>query len=324
MLTVLFSTGARAQDEQAVRNEARSLAREGIALLNEGKFEAAIAKLEQAEQKFHAPTHLLYIARAHAGLDQPRKAYDLYIGIVVEPIPNYAPQAFHEARQNAEAEAQALRARLATVKVNIRGAPPDRATVEIDGKAVHSDRLAYPVAVDAGSVEVVASAPSAEPVSRTIETQVGKVAEVDITLAPSEDLPSEGRGSDGAVTPSPGEGADGSDSGLGIGAGIAFGIGGAALVAGIITGVMTLNRAADIKESCTDNVCPLEQEAEADDAKVIGNVSTAMFVVGGVGVATGVALLIAAITTDSSEQSARRSGPQVHIGPAGVAVSGRF
>lgn len=85
-------------------------------------------------------------------------------------------------------------------------------------------------------------------------------------------------------------------SGYRIGAFAAGGIGAAALLGGIVTGVMVLGKKAIIEENCNDMKCApggLEKAREAaESAQVLGAVSTAGFVVGIVGLAGGAVLFL--------------------------------
>jgi hypothetical protein len=309
---MLFVARAAAQSP---RDEARELAREGIELIGKGQHQEGLDKLRQAEAKFHAPTHLIYMARALTELNKPIEAHALYVDVLVEKVPNYAPDAFHEAQKTALGEARALEARIAAVRVTVSGAEIERTTVTVDGTEVPVARLAHPIALEAGTHRVEASAPGTAAAASDVEAKVGSVAEVSLELVPESGATSGETGGDG-----PTDGDEEGGSALPIGAGIALGIGGAALVVGVVTGVVTLTRSDEIKESCVDNVCPPDKESEADDAKLLGNVSTAMFAVGGAGVALGAVLLIVSATQD--EQA--RAGVRVGVGPTGVMVYGRF
>jgi len=87
-----------------------------------------------------------------------------------------------------------------------------------------------------------------------------------------------------------------------------------------VTGILTLQRADEIKASCTENVCPPDQEAQADDAKLLGNVSTAMFAIGGAGVALGAVFLILGATEDEQARVKWR----IEARPTGMLLRGTF
>jgi hypothetical protein len=79
-----------------------------------------------------------------------------------------------------------------------------------------------------------------------------------------------------------------------VGPGIAFGAGGAALVLGAVTGILTITKMDEIRTVCGESLknCPGDYQDDIDAAKVVGHVSTAGFIAAGVGVAAGVVLLV--------------------------------
>src|SRR5688572_28290531 len=83
---------AAQSDEQ--RAAARSLATDGAAAFNEGRYQDAIDMMTRAESLVHAPPHLLFIARSEENLGRLVKAREAYLKIVKEQIPPGAPGAF--------------------------------------------------------------------------------------------------------------------------------------------------------------------------------------------------------------------------------------
>jgi hypothetical protein len=308
-LALLAGGAPGAAQEDADRDRARDLAKEGIALLEAGEAEAAAEKLEAAEQLFHAPTHLLYLARARTALGQLVEAHGLYVRILVEDIPNYAPLPFHKARASAASEAAELRARIATVRVRVRGAPAAGLLVELDGRSVQTALLAEPIAVAPGDHDIVIRAAGYQPAIRSFLATIGAVAEIDLGLSPI--VPP----SDDALPPPEPERSDA----LGIAGGVLLGVAGGALLGGAIAGAVTLQRASDIKDRCPDGVCPLEESGTVDEAMVVGNVSTALFVVGGAVGAAGIVLV--ALHASSGDAA---TALDLRVAPAGAVIVGSF
>ena len=110
-----------------------------------------------------------------------------------------------------------------------------------------------------------------------------------------------------------------------IGGAITLGLGGAGLVAGAVTGALTMSQAGDIKSRCTDNRCLPEDEDDAEAAKTLGHISTAAFVIGGAAVAAGVVLLVLSPGGGSADGAAG-AFPSVgaRLGPAGVKLFATF
>ena len=168
-----------------VKDEARKLAMKGVALLDEGKAAEALSKLEAAEAKFHAPTHLLYMARAQRALGRAQAAHRTYAKILVEKIPNYAPDAFHKAQDDAKAEIVGLENDVATVEIELAGPRAETAEVAIDGEVLGPRLWTVPVAVAPGDHRVSARLGAGE-VETTVTAVMGHVvvARLDLSAPP--------------------------------------------------------------------------------------------------------------------------------------------
>ena len=117
------------------REEARTIAEQGLAKMDAGDFAAAARLLEVAEQRFHAPTHLLFLGQAYTGLGRLAKAASMYRRLLSEQVPNYAPDAFREAQVLGKKELAALEPRVPQVALEL---DRDPALVEltVDGEKV--------------------------------------------------------------------------------------------------------------------------------------------------------------------------------------------
>jgi len=311
VLVVLLLAPSASAD---VRDDARALALEGIRLLDAGEAEDALAKLEQAESTFHAPPHLLYIARAQRRLGRLVDAHRTLVKVMAEDVLDGAPPAFQKARQDAVVEATDLISKVPSLSIEVSGGTRP-ISVAVDGAPIPVSHLAFPVAVMAGSHEIVGNDGAGRRVSTSVEASAAGV-KVPVLLdfaAPASDEPAPG--------PSPEPGGD-DEVALGsfpvVGT-VLISVGAAALVGGAITGALTLTEADDIKQSCNQNVCPPELEADADSAKTLGNLSTGLFIAGGIVAAAGVAVLIV-------ELNAAEDEPEVglQIRPGGLSLVGRF
>src|SRR5690606_37900600 len=99
---------------------------------------------------------------------------------------------------------------------------------------------------------------------------------------------------------------------------VVFGVGGAALLAGAITGAISLSIVADVEERCIDGHCPPEDEDEARVASRLGTASTATLAIGGAAIATGIILVFAL------PASYRGAGVAPVVGPGYAGLRGRF
>jgi hypothetical protein len=96
---------------------------------------------------------------------------------------------------------------------------------------------------------------------------------------------------------------------------------------GGITGVLAVKKHSKLSPYCSGGVCGPDQKADLDNYHTLGTLSTIGFVVGGVGAAAGVVLLLvkppsqnndAAGELTSKPRSAINVNPFVGLGSAGV------
>ncbi|MDI1450241.1 tetratricopeptide repeat protein [Polyangium sp. 6x1] len=73
---------------------------------------------------------------------------------------------------------------------------------------------------------------------------------------------------------------------------ITLGLGAVGLGVGTVTGALSMAKVSDIRSRCQDEHCVSADRAAADQARTLGHVSTAAFVVGGAAAAAGVLLLV--------------------------------
>jgi hypothetical protein len=108
----------------------------------------------------------------------------------------------------------------------------------------------------------------------------------------------------------PVSGDDGETSPLLVPAIIAFTGGGIALVVGTVAGVAALGKLNELESTCPSKRCVPEDEDIADEANTLATVSTIGFVLGGLGVAAGVTLVVIDNLDDEEEDRvALRASP---------------
>jgi hypothetical protein len=346
----LWLASARAlgqTDEQ--RSAARSLATEGAAAFNDGRFKDAIDFFGKAESLVHAPPHLLFLARSHAKLGQLVAAREAYLKIIKETLPANAPQAFRDAQTSAADEVKAIEARIGTLTVRVEGgAGASDVAVLIDGTPVPTILIGAPRPTDPGEHRLEAGATGLRAPPTTIVVGDGERKSVTLLLqpapgapplvaapaaAPAAGAPPAAAAAPAATTASPttdsGAASPNDKSGLRIGSYVAFGVGVLGLGAGTLFTLQSSSKRSDADEKfeqcggatgCTqDN--PLSQEVDeldrdADSALTLGIVG---FAVGGVGLATGAVLFV---LSTPDKKTAAGVEPWVGLGSAGL--RGRF
>jgi hypothetical protein len=281
--------------QEAAMQAARPYAEKGFELYEDGRYAACIAEFERAEARYHAPPHLLYIARAQAQLGRLIEARDGFRGIIDEVLDEGAPKAFHVSQVEAKAEIGELERLIPRVEVTVTGIEADSAQIIVDGEAL-TDR-AESVELDPGEHTIEASSDGASAPAQSVTLAPGDRTQITLEMQLSK-----------------------SGASLRVPAFVSFGFGGLGLVIGTVTGIVSLGQTADIDDQCVDNHCPSSLESDADDAKAMGNLSTAAFVIAGLAAAAGTTLLL----LDNRQESAAVAGLELHLAPGAVQLQASF
>ena len=233
--------------------------------------------------------------------------------MIDETLPTGAPQSFVDAQGAAKRELEGLATRIPTLQIVVTGAPAASVKVSIDGTPVAS--IEQPIAQNPGDHKVVVEPPSGAPITRSVSLREGAAERVEIAVE--------------ATSGSSGGGGSGDFQTTILPAAIAFGVGAVGLGIGAVTGGIALGKVGDIKDQCADNVCPRGLEGDVSSAGTLADVSTAGFIIGGVGVATGVVLFVLRPFEKKAPEQARGPKPffqgvQASVGAGSIRVSGRF
>jgi hypothetical protein len=97
-----------------------------------------------------------------------------------------------------------------------------------------------------------------------------------------------------------------------------FTVGGVALAAGAITGLMSIQKTSTVKTACNGNECPASSASDLDSARSTAAISTIAFVTGGVGLAVGVSALLIGDKPSSEPATTAKVSPWIGLGSAGV------
>lgn len=331
-----ISSPASAQgDEQ--RAGARTLATEGAQAFNEGRFKDAVDLFGKAESLVHAPPHLLFMARAYTKLGQYVKAREAYLKIIKEQLPANAPQAFRDAQLAADEERKQVEPHIGRLKVTVEGAEGAKdLAVSIDGQPFPVVLLGVPQPMDPGDHTVTATATGFKAAPATVSLKdagSGAVVvkmEVDSSVPPPGAAPGpvESNGVLSAPTGAPPSDSGSGGNGLRVGSYVGFGVGAVGIALGTVFVLKSSSNrkdadsaAAALEERC-GNLCDADSAeaknvADLDDkarsAQTLGIVG---YVVGGLGVATGVTLFI--LSSKKDETKSAFVAPYVGLGAVGV------
>jgi hypothetical protein len=288
MLTFTPSAFAQAASSEDIA-QARQLGQQAQTAFDAGNF-AESEKLWAAAAKLYsaAPTLTLGLARAQAKLGKVVAAQENYNKIIREVGNATAPPpAFAAALESAKVEIGAVSAKVASVTITVEG--PTAPQVTIDGQPVNAAALGLKRPVDPGQHVVKATAEGFKPAEMPFTVPDGGNATAVLKMEKGE---SPVVAAPGGTTEPPGADSGGKGSSNKTLALVAFGVGGAGLVVGAITGVIALGKAGDLDDKCKDKTCPPTEQDAVDSYKSMGTISTIGFIVAGIGGATGLVLLL--------------------------------
>ncbi|MDI1482278.1 PEGA domain-containing protein [Polyangium sp. y55x31] len=318
VLGLAASPLARAGDADNV-SKAREIALAAADDLDAQRFAEALEKVTQAEALYHAPTHLLMRAEALEGLGRLAEALETYERLAAEPLGPTSPPAFRKAREEGSKRERALLARVPSLLVVVTGAATEEAKATVDGKPLALG-TGMATRFDPGKHVLRVEANGFSPVEKTIELEEhGGVIKVPVHLEVASARPVRDEKED-VVAPKP---APSSGRTLFVPAMAAFGVGAASLVAGAVTGAMSLGRVGELEDLCTsEGRCPPSAQGRIDAAGTLGNVSTALFVVGGAAAAAGGVMLF--LGKPKRTPTTGRIEVVPWAGPLSAGIRGRF
>jgi hypothetical protein len=175
---------ARAEGTAADRDAARALSGRAYDALEGRHYHRAIALFQEAEARFHAPTHLLYIARAQVKAGLLLEAKATFAKVLAEKLPEGAPAPFREAQTSARAELAEVEALLPQISITLRD-PPAGARVTLDGEPLASSDLGRALPRNPGAHAIVVEAPGRQRIERSVMlTPGGGDERVELTAPP--------------------------------------------------------------------------------------------------------------------------------------------
>lgn len=287
--------------------DAASLANDAFAAYEAGKYEDAERGFRAAEQKYHAPTFMLYRARCEAKLGKLAQAKKVYRAMVDEKLASYAPAEFFTAQKSAQTDLDTLLPRVPVLRVVVHAPPGSTPQVMLDDVEAAPSTWGQPIDVDPGSHRVVMrTAHHADDERTVVLKEAGSELVTFDVAAPAGApgvavVPEKARGAGGPLWP----------------ALAALGVGAVGLGIGAGTGAAALGHMTDIKRLCPGGGCAApDAQAEYKSTRTLGTVLTVGFVVGGIGAAAGITLLV--LRPFGAPATPSAPSTQVSVGPLSV------
>ena len=310
----------------ADKGQARMLGQEGQQALDASDWKTAEDKFRRAYSLYPAPTLAVGLARALAKNGKVNAAAETYNKLIREGAPPGASEAFKKAIADATAEVGAVNARVAYATITVSG--PETTKVTLDGVVIPSAALGGKRPVDPGEHVVKATADGYK--NAEAKFTVADAGSVESKLTMEKD----GAGAVAAVpatassatpenpqnpTATPAQADTGkAKGGSNTLAFVAFGVGGAGLVVGAITGLLAMGKHSTLATSCPTGTCGPAQQSDLNSFHTMGTLSTVGFIVAGVGAAAGTVLLLTAPKKEAT------ASVTPYIGVGSIGAVGRF
>jgi len=274
-----------AELDDATRNAAREMGREGAIAFREGDFARAQDLLHRAYDLVPAPTIALYEARSLVALGRLVEAAERYEIAKRTKLDDDASQAFIQSVEDAGVELGELRPRIPRLTIIIEGPEPGaELVVTLDGAIVPAPLLGVPRTVDPGQHLVEASHPGYASAKSKVSVIEGQASEVVLPLVFQESAPPV------EAPPDESEGLSAHEA-LGY---ASLGVGVLGLGVGVVSGIVMNGHQSDLDAKCVDDVCPADSVDDLDAFRGARTVSFIGYGVGFVGLGAGVALLLSA------------------------------
>lgn len=323
-------------DEQT-RAAARTIGEEGLKLYDAGNYFDALDRFERADALIHAPTLGLMAARSLVALRRLVEASDRYEDVSQMKVEAKSSDAFKDAVVAAAKERAALLPRLPFVDVAVVGPGATEITeLQIDGRTVAPQLLGIrkPIAaklpLDPGHHRLEVRLGAQKAYERIALTE-GETVRVVLRLGATVDQLAHTTAPEGSTrapgsapeleawTVSP-EAQRRRTTQLAAGF-ISLGVGAVALITGGAAGGVAIGKKGALDAQCdpTQLTCPPALRDEVDGYNGLRAASTAGFIVGGVGLALGAALIVTAPrATVKRKDSALAVTPLLGLGGAGL------
>jgi len=288
--------------EDPMSDKARELFNEGKKLFRDGKYGPAEASFEAAwALALKSKGIAANLGECEMRLGKNREAAE-HLAISVRLAQQDDPQ-----RAKTVANLAAVKAKIGTLNVSANVS----AEVLVDGKKVGDTPLLDPIFVEPGKVKVRVRQEGYTSWEKELDVAAGQEVPLDVKLEKPAPIPTVTATTSATATAPPPPNR--------VPSYVAFGVGGVGLLLGAITGGASLAAFNDVRTACGDLAhCPETQRGAVSTGGTLADLSTAGFVVAGVGAAVGVTLWLVPIGRSSSTRAA------VSVGPSSISVKGAF
>jgi hypothetical protein len=306
---------ARAEPTAAEKETARALMNEGRDLRDQRDFKGALGRFQAADAIMHVPTTGLEVARTQVSLGLLVEARETLHRVSQFALKPTDPPPFREARSEAERLNDELEGRIGAIRFEVRlagnDAPP---TVFVDGVRIQQAGLTVPFRVNPGRHDVVAKSPSGE-INKQVNARERETSTVVLDFSSASPIAAAPAGAE------PTSAASSSTPWRTLGY-VGLGVGAVGIGVGAVTGLLAISSKHEAESRCVGNKCPPDAWSDVDKMHEFGRISTAGFLVGALGVAGGVSLLVLAPKDSGASLPAQGAVRLVPTGTGMVLVGG--
>jgi hypothetical protein len=312
---VAAATRADAEPTAAEKETARTLMAEGRELRDRKDVAGALQRFRSADAIMHVPTTGLEVARTQAALGQLVEARETLHKIAQIPEQPTDPAPFETARVEADKLDADLERRIGVIRFEVRKSNAAAApAISIDGTPVSASVVDVSLRCNPGHHVVQAKLGSNE-IKQEVDVREADAVTVLLDFSRTLATPDR-RSSDDASRD------EASGPGWPVLPTIGFGVAAAGVALGTATGIMAIQGKNSAETACVSGQCPPVAWSDVDRMNTFATVSTVSFVVGGAGLACGIASLV--LTRPSSTATATSPAVGVAPAPRGLSIAGRF
>ncbi len=328
--TLSFAQGPTDQEKEAARNYMDI----GDVKMAAGDHEAAYKAYKAADDIMHVPSTGILVAQSLVKLGRLIEAKQKALDIGRIPVKPNEHQVFTDARKEASKMVDQLSVRIPAIEVKIKKLPKDVVpTVKINNITLETEAHGLPFRVNPGQHTVEVSAQGYKTVTRQVGTEEGKTATLEIQLIvdptavvpPNKPVPVEPK----KPVPTKTVPEATPDSGVSPLVYIGFGVAGAGVIVGAITGGLSLAKKSGLDETyqCQDAQCDVPSsesqqfEDDLDQATLMANISNVSFGVAGAGAILGI---VGLFVGNSSPEHTSEQDVRLTLGLGQLGIAGRF
>jgi hypothetical protein len=327
LATAMVWSGMVHATDDSAKGAARELANQAKSDFDAGNFEEAGSKFQRAYEIAKVPTLAVWAARSLVKRGHLVAASELYQkATLLAPNDLWIGSVQQQAQADAEKELGELQPRIPRLRIRVEGAAANKIEVTVDGAKMAVALFGIDLPTDPGRRHIVGKRGTAV-VDQAVDLAEGDrkdtvlrfdavppapiVAEVPPAPAVTvqSTAPSPAAAETAAAMPS-----NHSQRTWGW---VVLGVGAAGLLTGAAMGILVMANSG-LRNDCPNGVCPASKNGSADTYNLMRNISTAGLIVGGVGAAVGVSLLL---WTPKGEAEPRVA---LWLGPSSAGVKGAF